>query len=124
MPSRRQLRVGELLQRELAKMIAYELRDPRLECASITRVEITADLRLAHVYVSCLGDEAEGKQALEALRHASGLLRREIGQRTELRYVPDLTFHFDQGLLASLRINQLLDEIGSAENATPEEDDS
>lgn len=108
MPTRRQLRVAELLQRELAELIAYELKDPRLRLVNVTRVEMTADLRMARVYVSHLEGEEAGQEAVSALEHATGLVRRELGQRTKLRYVPELRFLFDEGLIVSQRIDALL----------------
>ncbi|MEI2690572.1 MAG: ribosome-binding factor A [Anaerolineae bacterium] len=54
-------------------------------------------------------------EALVALRHASGLLRRELGKRTLLRYVPELAFHFDSGLIQSQHMSDLLDDLSSQE---------
>lgn len=111
MTTRRQQRVAELLQRELALLIAYELKDPRLDFVSVTRVEVSQDLRHARVYVSQLGDAKEGRKAVAALEHASGFLRRALGDRTTLRYLPDLKFYQDRGLIASQEINALLEEL-------------
>lgn len=100
-------------------MIAFELKDPRLAFVSVTRVEVTSDLRLARVYVSQLDGEESRRETMAALGHASGYLRREIGQRTTLRYVPELSFHFDEGLIASQRINTLLDDLSSSHVEQP-----
>lgn len=111
MTSRRQERVAELLQRELAEMITFELKDPRLGMANVTRVEMTPDLRLARVYVSTLDDDdPTGKEALAALEHASGYLRRQLGQRVELRFLPELKFVHDAGVAASMRIDALIQQ--------------
>lgn len=111
MSSRRQLRVAELLQRELAQMVTFELRDPRLALITITRVRVSPDLRYASVYITSLGDEGETAQAIDGLTKATGFMRRQLGQRTDLRYVPDLTFHVDEALVESRRINELLDTL-------------
>lgn len=109
MTSRRQERVAELLQRELAEMITFELKDPRLGMTNVTRVEMTPDLRVARVYVSTLDDEDRtGKAALAALEHASGYLRRQLGQRVELRFLPELKFLYDPGVAAGMRIDALI----------------
>lgn len=115
MSSRRQLRVAELLQQELATMITFELRDPRLAFVSVTRVQVSSDLRHANVYISSLSGEESQTEVMAALHSASGFMRREIGKRTTLRYVPELAFHFDDGLIQSQRMSDLLDEIGSQE---------
>ncbi len=70
-------------------MIIFDLRDPRLALISVTRVQISSDLRHADVSISSLEEDATRPEALAALRHASGLLRRELGKRTTLRYVPE-----------------------------------
>ena len=111
MTSRRQYRVAELIQHELGEMIAYNLKDPRLSFVSVTRVEVNSDLRHARVYVSGLAGESGAAAMIAGLEHASGYLRKQLGQRTALRYVPELTFHFDQGLIESQRMNTLLDHL-------------
>lgn len=111
MSTRRQLRVAELLQRELAQMVTFELRDPRLALVTITRVRVSPDLRYANVYITNLGDQAETAEAIDGLTNATGFMRRELGKRTDLRYVPDLSFHLDEGLVESRRINELLDAL-------------
>jgi len=115
MSSRRQLRVAELIQQELATLITFDLRDPRLAFVSVTRVQASPDLRHANVYISSLGGEESQAEVMAALRKASGFLRRELGHRTNLRYVPELAFHFDDGLIQSQRMSDLLDEIASQE---------
>ena len=115
MSTRRQLRVAEMLQHELATMITFDLRDPRLAFVSVTRVQVSPDLRHANVYISSLDGEESAAETLAAVRNASGFLRRELGSRTNLRYVPELAFHFDDGLIQSQRMSNLLDELASQE---------
>jgi ribosome-binding factor A len=115
MSTRRQLRVAELIQQELATLITFDLRDPRLAFVSVTRVQASPDLRHANVYISSLGGEESQAEVMAVLRKASGFLRRELGNRTSLRYVPELAFHFDDGLIQSQRMSDLLDEIASQE---------
>jgi ribosome-binding factor A len=92
-------------------MIAFDLRDPRLAFVSVIRVQVSSDLQHANVYVSQLGGESSPKETLAALDHARGFLRRELGLRTKLRYVPELKFHYDEGLAEGMRINALIDEV-------------
>lgn len=117
MSSRRQLRVAELIQQELATMLTFDLRDPRLSFVSVTRVVVSPDLRHANVYISSLTGDESKRDVMAALRSAGGYLRRELGNRTELRYVPELDFHFDDGLEQSQRMYGLLDELSSASDA-------
>lgn len=126
MSTRRQLRVAELIQQELASMIIFDLRDPRLAFVSVTRVQVSSDLRHANVYISSLDGEETRADVLAGLHKASGFLRRELGNRTKLRYVPELAFHFDDGLIQSQRMSDLLDEIAIqeplADEAAPDEE--
>ena len=120
MVSRRQRRVSELIHEELSEILQKKVSDPRLRAVTVTTVEISPDLRQAHVYVSTLGDQEANQAALTALQHASGYLRRELGSRLSLRYLPALTFHLDKSLQHSERIMELLRQI--EEEATHEQD--
>ena len=108
-------RVNALLQRELGMIISEELRDPRIAFATVTSVDITSDLRTAKVHVSVLGDEEQVKSTMIALNEARPYLRHEIGARTELRYVPELTFISDQTAARAARIATLLREAKEGE---------
>lgn len=111
MVSRRQRRVSALIREELGELLQREVSDPRLDFATITGVDTTADLREAHVYVTFLGDSEKQKESLEALTKAAGFLRRELGRRVHLRHVPTLTFHLDPSVEQGRRIDRLLEEL-------------
>ena len=97
MASNRIGRINEEVQRELSELIR-SLKDPRVQTMlSITRVDTTSDLRYAKVYVSVL-EEAREKEAMKGLKSAGGWLRRELGQRLQLRYTPELVFELDDSL--------------------------
>lgn len=117
MPYKRTDRVNALLQRELANLISEELRDPRIPFATVTAVETTPDLRSARVHVSVLGDEAQGKEAMVALEGAAHWLRKELGRRTELRYVPELSFEEDRSAARAARISALLREAQKGDDS-------
>src|SRR5437868_8547562 len=109
-------RVGEGLRKELASLLATEVKDPRAAGAVVTRVDITSDLRSARVGVRVLehgDDEARRRALLGALRRASGMLRREVTRRLALRYAPELRFEYDEGVDATTRIEEILDEIAA-----------
>src|SRR5881628_969400 len=101
-------RVNALLQRELGTLISEELRDPRIAFATVTAVEVTDDLRSARVHVSVLGDEEKSRSTMAALEDAKRHLRHEIGARTDLRFVPELTFVPDVSAERAVRISALL----------------
>jgi len=116
--SRRIERVNQLIKEELASLLHREIRDPRLSAMiSITDVETSPDLGNATVRVSILGSEEEVRQAMVALRRASGYLRREMASRLRLRKTPELTFKLDTSIEKGARVLELLREIEKGEGA-------
>jgi ribosome-binding factor A len=115
----RRLRVeGEIFEQMSLAVIGLE--DPRLLGVTVTRVQMTDDLRLARVYVHCTGsgadaDEARQRAILKGLSSAANRLRRVLGMTLDLRYVPDLRFFYDTGVDHARRIDELLAEIRDEE---------
>jgi ribosome-binding factor A len=107
---RRSERVAEDIREEVAGIIARGLKDPRIGFVTVTRVGLTPDLRIAHVNVGVLGDQGERAKSLAGLKQAKGFIRRELGKRIRMRHVPELVFHYDEGLDATDRVAQLLAE--------------
>ena len=109
-PSQRQLRVGELIRHALAEMLSRgEVHDPTIESHMITipEVAMTADLRLATIYVMPLGGR-DAKPVLEALERNKKFLRGEIAHRINLKFAPDLRFRFDERFDEAERIEKIL----------------
>jgi ribosome-binding factor A len=111
MSTRRQQRVAEQIKIEISRLIEHEIDDPRLKLISITEVTVSPDLRDANVYASALDGEAVKDDVLAGLEHARGFLRHGLGERMQLRVVPDLRFHWDKSLETGDRIDRLLDQI-------------
>lgn len=107
--------MNALLQRELGTLISEELGDPRIAFSTVTAVEVTDDLRSARVHVSVLGSEEKIASTMKALEEAKAYLRRELGTRMELRFVPELTFFSDRTAEQSARISALLREARERE---------
>ena len=109
-PSQRVLRVGELIRHAVADMLTRgEVHDPVLEGHLITvpEVRMSADLRLATVYVMPLGGR-DKNEVLEALERNKRFLRGEIAHRVNLKFAPDLRFHLDERFDEAERIEKLL----------------
>ncbi|HYU41158.1 MAG TPA: 30S ribosome-binding factor RbfA [Vicinamibacteria bacterium] len=119
--SRRTERLAEEIREEVALLIAGELKDPRIGFVTVTRVEVTPDLRTARIYVGVLGTEKQRTTSLAGLRQGAGFLRRALGRTLRLRHTPELVFQYDEGLEASDRVAKLLAEIGSSPTAAPAE---
>jgi ribosome-binding factor A len=121
--TRRTERLGEEIREEVARMIASELKDPRIGFVTVTRVDLAPDLRNARIHVGVLGDAAQRDKTLAGLRQASGFVRRAVGQRLRLRHAPELTFHYDEGLDAAERVARLLDEARITGSQAGDDDD-
>ena len=102
-------RIDHELQRELARLIGTELKDPRLGFVTVTRVEITQDLHTAKVFVSIIGDRHVARQTMDALKSASGFLRGELGHAVSLRHTPELTFVEDRSTEQAIAMAKTLD---------------
>ncbi|MDR3563573.1 MAG: 30S ribosome-binding factor RbfA [Negativicutes bacterium] len=108
-------KVQEFIKQELSKIILTELKDPRVGFITVTRVEVTGDLRFAKVYISLMGSDEEKATTWQALQKAVGYLRSEIGKRIRLRLAPELSLHIDETLEYSARIQELLTKIKTEE---------
>jgi ribosome-binding factor A len=109
--SRRSQRVADVVRAELSRLLLLEAHDPDLHRVTVTDVEMPPDLKSARVFFSCLGGDDEREQAGQALRRAAGYLRREVGQRCQLRYAPELHFISDRSLERGARIEELLQQV-------------
>jgi ribosome-binding factor A len=109
--SRRSQRVADVVRAELSRLLLLEAHDPNLHRVTVTDVEMPSDLKSARVFFSCLGGDDEREQAGQALRRAAGYLRREVGQRCQLRYAPELHFISDRSLERGARIEELLQQV-------------
>ncbi|NLL04327.1 MAG: 30S ribosome-binding factor RbfA [Clostridiaceae bacterium] len=107
----RTVRISEEMKREISTIIQSELKDPRLSCMiSVTSVNVTKDLRYAKVYVSIMGNDEEKKNALDGLKSAAGFIRREVGQRIQLRYTPEVQFELDNSIEHGAYISKLIND--------------
>lgn len=115
MSTRRQRQVADLLHEEISDLIARKLQDPRVAGVTVTDVKVSPDLRYADIYITRLGDDAARQEALAGLRAAAGYLKRELGPRLDLRFMPDLRFHLDLSWERGARIDRLLEQIAAEE---------
>ena len=109
--SRRMDRVNVLLRQEISKLLAEDLKDPRISpVVSITRVDATPDLRRAKVFVSVLGEEKSKKDTLRALKSAAGFIHRSMRHRLDLKAVPFLHFQLDDSIERGAELLKLIKE--------------
>lgn len=104
-------RISEAVKKEMSDIIKKELKDPRIpEFVSVVEVDVTKDLKFAKVFVSVYGTNEEKDRAILGLNSASGFVRKEIGQRLNLRYTPEVHFKLDDSIERGVYLTQLIDK--------------
>ncbi len=101
-------RINSNIQRELSYILANEVKNPNIKFITITAVDVTSDLSLAKVYFTTLGDI---KETLNGLKSAKGFIKKELGNRVELRSIPELEFIYDESIEYANRIEEKIKEI-------------
>ncbi|MDD7447026.1 MAG: 30S ribosome-binding factor RbfA [Clostridiales bacterium] len=104
-------RISEEVRREVDRIIREDVRDPRVAGTwSITRADVTRDLRYAKIRVSVL-EEEQRKPLVKALKNAAGFIRRELGKNLRLRYTPELLFEEDDNIAYGVHIASILSDV-------------
>jgi ribosome-binding factor A len=117
--SRRTARVNDLIREELSTLIREELRDPRLHgLLTITRVDVSPDLRQARAHISVLGTDEERTSTMQALTSARQFLRHELGKRVVLRYTPNLRFVSDTSMAEAQEMTDLMRQTAAERGET------
>ena len=93
---KRSQRVQELIHEEISKLIQHGLKDPRIGFVTVTRIELSDDLKNARVYVSIMGSGEERESSIEGLNSAKGYLRTCLGKNLYLKRTPELHFKLDE----------------------------
>lgn len=101
-------KVGDLIREEVSQILIRELKDPRIGFVTVTKVAVSDDLRVAKIYYSVFGGEREKGESYKGLESAKGYIKRELGKRIKLKYMPEITFIFDDSLEYGSHIEELL----------------
>ncbi|MCG2721036.1 MAG: 30S ribosome-binding factor RbfA [Thermodesulfovibrionales bacterium] len=117
LPYKRSQRVSDLLREEIADIIMYKLKDPRIGFITVTGVDVTSDLKMATVYVSVLKEE-EKKPTLEILQTAKSFVRSELSKRLRMKFIPTVDFKLDSSIEYGDKIDKLLKEIGEKDDSS------
>jgi ribosome-binding factor A len=104
-------RIAEQIREEVSQILSTEIADPGVGLVTVTRVKVTADLSLARVYWTAMGDAAERKKTAKALARAAAYVRHLLSTRMTLRRSPEVQFLFDQSVAAQDRVEQILQEL-------------
>ncbi len=109
-PNRTQ-KVAMAIKEEVSKIILYELKDPRIGFVTITHVDVTHDLKIAHIFYSVMGDAKGVENSQKGLEAAKGYMRKLLGERLKLRCVPEIVFKKDDSIEQSFHITEVLNRL-------------
>lgn len=115
LPTRR-ARMESVIREELSQLVLREIKDPRVQSATFTQVQVSPDGKQANIFVSVFSGHHEGRDKLisncvKGLESASGYIRRHLARVLTSRNIPALVFKADRGLENSMRVHELLQQI-------------
>ncbi len=114
-------RIGERIREELSVIILLESDDPRLKGVTVTEAKVDKELAYADIYVCAIEGAERSEEVLAGLQHAHGYLRSELAHRMELRYFPQLKFHWDPTFENADHIEKLIMSIHRADGTYKEQ---
>jgi len=118
-------RVAGQIQKILSEILIKDIKDPRLDMATITGVKMSRDLKLARIYFTISGSNKSAEDASKGFKSAAGYLKRTLASQLGLRYMPDLAFFYDESFDYGARIDTLLRTLKNddgSDNSTPEKE--
>ena len=108
---KRSVRVGDQILKETSRIILNRVRDPRVDGVTITGIRLSDDLKQARIYFSVIGEKDRIEDAQKGLDSAKGFIKREIGRRMSLRYMPDIHFVYDPSLEGGSHLDKILESL-------------
>jgi len=119
---KRSHRVGEAIHKEISQILGRGLKDPRIGFVTLTAVDVTADLSIAKIYYTVIGDEKVRRDTARGLEKAAPFIRRELAQQLRMRHTPSLVFKYDTSIEYGNRIDALLKDIADERNEDDQSD--
>ena len=105
-------RIAEEIRKVISEMIQNELKDPRVKgLISVTKINLTKDLKFCKIYISVLG--ADKEEVLAGIESGAGYMRKELGQRVQIRILPELQFVIDNSMEYGAHIDQVIKGLNS-----------
>jgi ribosome-binding factor A len=114
--SRRTERISDSLLEALSELLLREVKDPRIGTVTLTRVDVSSDLRQARVGFCTLGDDAARERALKGLESAARFLRGKVARLLHMRFAPEIHFHFDDAFERADEVDRLLKSVRSQDD--------
>ena len=117
LPYKRSQRVGDLVREEVADIIMYRLKDPRIGYVTVTGVDMSPDMKMARVFVSVLKEE-DRELTMEILNSSKSYIRSLLSKRLRMKFIPAVEFKFDTSIEYGYKIDKLLKEIKDRDEDT------
>ena len=112
-------RVNSDVQRVISHVIEFEIKDPRVSSlVSVTRCDVTNDLKQCKSYISVLGSDEDAENTMEGLRRASGFIRKRLAESLNLRYTPQIEFKLDKSIEYGVMMSKKIDDVLGANKST------
>ena len=108
---KRSERVSDNIHQVVSTILLREVTDPRLEMVTITGARVSDDLRHADIYYSIIGDEKRWAEAKKGFQSSKGFIKKALGRKLKMKYMPDLHFREDKSLEGGEKIDRILSEI-------------
>ena len=112
-PYSRSERVSTKIQLAITDLLNKKLQNPKLEMATVTKVTLSSDLRIAQVYISVFGDKDRGKGALEAFKLSKGFIKKNIAPKLKLKYMPELVFVYDDFFDKAAKMDEVIKSVST-----------
>ena len=116
-PGRRTRRVASVIREVVSGALVTELSDPRMAFVTVTGVDVSADMRVADVRVSIMGDPKQQKACLRAVRHAHGHVQERVADALAMKFCPVLRFHLDDSVKRSVSLSALIAKARAEDEA-------
>jgi len=114
---KRSARVKEMILREVSAIIRDDVKDPRIGFVTVTSVHLADNLQYARIYISPMGSDEEKKATFKGVSSASRFIRRELGRKMRMKYIPEISFKWDETPQTADNINHLLHDIANEDIA-------
>lgn len=108
-------RVAEELRKIITQILLEDLNDPRLGFVTVTRIEVTDDLRMGRIYYSVLGTEEQKKSTEEALAEEQAFIRRLVAERLNMKFAMEIRMELDPSIDHSFKIDAILKKLKEEE---------
>ena len=108
------VRINSEVHKELSQIIAYEVKDPRINpFTSVMDVYVAPDLKTCKVYVSVMGSDEDKENTMTGLNSAKGMIRSLLAKRMNMRNTPELTFILDESIEKGIEMMKFIDEVNA-----------